>query len=168
MSMDSEGTLSTYYGSCNNYTPIKGHPIGGLIDQKLGQVYECSKFEYDRTISVSSEWARERYENGEKHSYVCKHYTGRNAPELDWEQSTFVKDCPIYTVTIDKAVMLRIEYVFAQASNSDNYWLINVLGGIKVETLTGLKISDAEKVKGIAEKLLRDVVENLKQKISKK
>lgn len=168
--MDSEGRITTYYAKCDKYTPIKSQPIEGVIDQRLGQVYECSKFEYDATLDEGALW-KSRIDNGAKLCDVCKHHKGRGAPELsrlDWEQSNFMKDCPIYTVTIDKAVVLRIEYVFTQASNTDNFWLINVLGKVKVETLTGLKIFDSEKVKLVAEKLLRDTIENLKQKIENK
>lgn len=79
-------------------------------------------------------------------------------PILPWEQSTFVKGCPIYTVTIDDAVVLRIEY-------SRSCWLINVLGRIRFERVGFLKISDDEKAKVIAESLLIETIENLKAKI---
>lgn len=40
--MDSIGRISTYYGICVNYQPLRLIPIKGLIDQQLGQVYQCA------------------------------------------------------------------------------------------------------------------------------
>lgn len=79
--VDHQGRITTYYALCNNYSPMKDKPTG-IVDQRIGETYECSKFEYDAVRDKKGLWA-DAIAKGERLCFVCKHYTGNLPSEND-------------------------------------------------------------------------------------
>ena len=89
-------------------------------------------------------------------------------PKLNWIQSTFVENCPLYYVNLfdrpdsDKA-LLRIEYQTPKWADDQGYWTIEG-ANIKYKTIpvdVGGDQTNSEAIKLMAEKMLKDSVLDL-------
>ncbi len=97
----------------------------------------------------------ELYDKFEKDTKVK--FDKNQLPKLNWEQSDFVPNCPIYYVKKDDRLILRIEYVFSKLGN---YWTIGLFGNSDT-VVDNPDMNDFKKIQTLAEHLFKNYVKEL-------